>query len=56
MRKIKQLMTDAEIRAIAENESDEQYWDRMFFTDIAQRVSDENDAEWRANGRCSDEK
>lgn len=52
-----QLMTDAEIKRIADSESHEAFWNRMFFAGIAAEVSNADDAAWRAkNGRSSDEK
>jgi len=56
MRESKQLMTDAEIRAIAESESDEQFWNRMFYVGIAQQVSDADDEEWKREGGAVEER
>lgn len=48
-----QHMTDAEIRAIVNSESDDKFWARMYFEDIAQQISNEDDEEWRTR-RCSE--
>lgn len=51
-----ELMTDEQKRQIADSESDEQFWERMFDVGIAAEVSDEDDAAWRANrGGVADE-